>query len=214
VYSSRESVLKAVQACLSESKGKRKFTQSIDLALNFQDLDFKKPEARVSLDVLLPHAAKAVKVAVFADGQLATEAGRVADLVITGPSIAEYAADKKKQAQLLEHALLAEAKLMAQVGKTLGQVLGARGRLPRPLPPGANLAAQVDQARRTIALRTKGKYLPTLNCLVGNEGMTPDQLADNVVTVLEALTKKVADPNVRSAFVKATMGKAFKIEAR
>lgn len=135
MYSTRDGVLKAVQACLSDSKGKRKFRQSVDLAINFQDLDFKKPEARISLDVLLPHPAKAVKVAIIADGSLGTEAGKVADMVIPGSAIGEYATDKRKQQVLLGHALLAEPKLMAQVGKSLGQVLGARGRLPKPIPP-------------------------------------------------------------------------------
>lgn len=214
MYSSRNSVLKASQVCLSESKGKRKFKQSVDLAINFQDLDFKKPEARVSLDVLLPHVAKTMKVAVFADGALASEAQKVADLVVPSATINEYATDKKKQQTLLMHALLAEPKLMAQIGKTLGQVLGARGKLPRPIPPNSNLSSQIDQAKRTIMLRTKGKYLPTVNCLVGNEEMTSDDLADNIVAVLEALNKKVADLNVKSVYVKTSMGKAFKIEAR
>jgi large subunit ribosomal protein L1 len=72
----------------------------------------------------------------------------------------------------------------------------------------------VDQAKRTITLKTKGKYLPTVNCIIGNEELSAEELADNVMAVLEALNKKIADTNMRSVFVKTTMGKAFKLEAR
>lgn len=65
-----------------------------------------------------------------------------------------------------------------------------------------------------MTLKTKGKYLPTVNCLIGNEEMSGEELADNVVAVLDALGKKVSDTNVRNAYVKATMGGSFKIEAR
>jgi ribosomal protein L1 len=119
MYSSRASVIKAMQACLSESKGKRKFRQSVDLAINFQEVDFKKPESRLSLDILLPHAAKAAKVAVFADGSVATEAGKVADLVIPSTAIPDYASDKQKQRVLLDHALLS-VKCSARVENCLG----------------------------------------------------------------------------------------------
>ncbi|NYZ74762.1 50S ribosomal protein L1, partial [Candidatus Micrarchaeota archaeon] len=82
----KKSIDKAVEQALA-NKSERKFTQSVDIAINFRDLDFKKPENRVNVDVVLPHAAKQVKVAVFAEGQLAVDAKKVADAVFGSADI-------------------------------------------------------------------------------------------------------------------------------
>lgn len=203
----------AVAAALESSKGKRKFTQSVDLAINFQDVDFKSPEQRITLDVVLPHKARDVKVAIFADGQAGTDAKKVADAVFSTDDINAFAADKKKQKELLNYSFLATPSLMAVVGKNLGQLLGARGRLPKPLPPNANAGAMVEQIRRQITLKSKGKYLPVLHAPVGNEKMPEDQIAENVLAVLEALLKKTTESNIASIYVKTTMGAPVKIAA-
>ena len=203
----------AVKAALDASKGKRKFTQSVDLAINFQDVDFKSPEARISVDVVLPHQAREVKVAVFADGQAGLEAKKVADMVYSTEDITNFAADKKKQKELMNYSFLATPQLMAVVGKNLGQFLGARGRLPKPLPPNANAANMVEQIRRQITLKSKGKYLPVLHAPVGRENMKEEDIAENVVAVLEAILKKTTESNIASVYVKTTMGAPVKIAA-
>jgi large subunit ribosomal protein L1 len=210
----KNAVQKALEACLSESKGKRKFTQSVDLAINFKDLDFTKAENRLNLDVVLPHAPRDLKVAVFADGTLAFEAKKVLDKVIEGAEIAGIAGDKKKQKELLGYSLLAAPQLMAQVGKQLGQLLGARGKLPKPIMPGANLKELVENAKKSVNLKTKGKNLPSVHCIVGKETMNPNELVENILAVLEAVEKVVPEPKIKSVFVKTTMGKAVKVGAQ
>lgn len=208
----KKKVTTAVQEALAQ-KGERKFRQSVDLAINFKDVDFKKAENRVSLDVILPHQPRDMKVAVFADPQLQAMARQTADLVIMPDEIPSYAQDKKKQKDLLNYAFLASPSLMAVVGKQLGQVLGARGKLPKPIPPNANLASLVDSSKRSITLKTKGKYLPVLHCIIGNEKMTPDDLAENVIAILDAVEKKVPGTQYKSVLVKTTMGKPARISA-
>lgn len=209
-----KNVLEAVEAALAEGKGKRKFTQSIDLAINFRGVDFKKPEDRLNVEVVLPHAPKKIGVAVFADGALALEAKKAgADLVVSSAEISDYASDKAKQKQLLEFASLATPQLMAVVGKQLGQVLATKGRLPKPVMPGANLSELVEKTRRTVVLKSKGKYLPCVHCIVGKESLSAQEIADNVLAVVEAVSKAVGEPRVKSVFVKTTMGKPVKIGA-
>jgi ribosomal protein L1 len=41
--------------------------------------------------------------------------------------------------------------------------------------------------------------------------MGPQELADNIEAVYEAVTKKVGQPNVKGAYVKLTMGKPVKV---
>jgi len=206
----RKKIEAAVRACL-EDRGKRKFTQSIDLAINFTGVDFKKPENRLNLDVALPAGGKTSKVAVFADGEVVVEAKKCADLVISGSEIPAYASDKKKQKQLLEYSLLATPQLMPAVGKQLGQVLGGRGKLPRPIMPNANLAGLIDATRRTVSLKSKGKYLPSVHCLVGREDMKEEDLTNNISAVLETVEKKIPEYNIASVYVKATMGKPVRV---
>jgi len=207
----KKQVEKAVATAL-EDKGKRKFAQSIDFAINFKDVDFKKAENRISLDIILPYAPKKTLIAVFADGQLSTDVKNAQpDAVFSGADINAFATDKKRQRELLKYAILAAPQLMVQIGKSLGQVLGARGKLPKPILPGANLKDLFDRTRRTITLKTKGKYLPSLHCIVGSESQPNEQIVENVVAVLDAVEKKTGEASVKSVFVKMTMGKPVKI---
>lgn len=205
----RKRIQQAVEAALAQ-KGERKFKQSVDIAVNFKDIDFKKPENRVNTDVLLPHPPKPVKIAVFADGQLAVDAKKVADLVIGSAEIASYAADKTKQKELLNYSLLAATPLMAAVAKSLGQFLGTKGKLPKPIMPNVNLAELVQKTRASVSLKSKGKFLPCVHCIIGREDMPLEQIVDNAVAVFDALLHKVTDQQIASMYFKTTMGKAIK----
>ncbi|MEK6923894.1 MAG: 50S ribosomal protein L1 [Candidatus Micrarchaeota archaeon] len=207
----KNSIGKAVHAALEAGRGKRKFTQSVDIAVNFGAVDFSKPENRINVEVPMPFACRKQKVAVFADGQTVTEAKAVADLVITSSEVASYASDKAKQAVLLEHATLATSQLMATVGKALGPVLSKRNRLPKPILPNSNLKDLVDRARRGVTVRSKGKNLPVVHCIVGKEDMPEEHIVENILAVLEAIFRKINESQVSSVFVKTTMGSAFKV---
>ncbi|MFA5247209.1 MAG: 50S ribosomal protein L1 [Candidatus Micrarchaeia archaeon] len=208
-----DKVAKAVTALLSENKGKRKFKQSVDIAVNFRDVDFNKPENRITLEVVLPFAPRPTEVAVFADGQLAVDIKKLVPLVISGEQIPSYAADKKKQKELLKYSLLSQTQLMAAVGKSLGQVLGSKGKLPKPIMPNANLADVVEKAKRSVTLRTKGKYLPVVHCIVGNEELTDKQLTENITVVLDAIKHKVPEGKIKTIYIKTTMGKPVAVAA-
>ncbi len=208
----KKSVLEAVQKALVEGKGKRKFTQSVDLAINFNDVDFKKAENRFNISVTLPNAPKQIKVAVFADGQLALDAKKAgADLVISGAEIADYAADKKKQKEIVKNATLAAPQRMPLFAKQLGQPPATRGALPKPIPPNADLHALIEATRRTITLKPKGKFLPCVHCIVGTEMMDANAIADNITAILEALLKQFNEQQLKNVFIKTTMGKPIKI---
>ena len=208
-----DKVAKAVTAMLAEGKGKRKFKQSVDIAINFRDIDFNKPENRITLEVILPYAPRPVEVAVFADGQLAVDMKKLVPLVIGSEQIPAYASDKKKQKELLNYSLLSQTQLMAAVGKALGQVLGSKGKLPKPIMPNSNLVDIVEKAKRAVTLRTKGKYLPVVHCIVGNEEMTDKQLAENAVAVIDAVKHKASEGKIKSIYIKMTMGKPVAVAA-
>jgi len=206
--------IKSAVAKALEEKGKRKFTQTLDVGINFRNIDFNKQENRLNLDVLLPKGkGREQKIAVFADGQLALDARNAGvDLVIAGDDIPKIAADPARLKQLLDYESLAAPNLMAVVGKNLGQSLGTKGKLPKPIM-GGTVKDLAEKAKRTVKVKSKGKFLPVVHVAVGTEAMSPDDLAENIEAVLEKITAKVGAPNIKSIYVKLTMGKPSYIGA-
>jgi large subunit ribosomal protein L1 len=92
----------------------------------------------------------------------------------------------------------------------MGQVLGTRDKLPKPII-GGNVKDVADRVKRTVKLKNKGKYLPVLQCMVGTENMSAGDIAENVEAVYDALKTKVGEHSIRSAYVKLTMGAPHKI---
>jgi len=206
----RQKILDALKKAL-EDKGKRKFTQSVELAVNFRDIDFNKQENRLNLEVVLPKGkGREQKVAVFADGQLAMDAKKLGVTVIGSDELPKLAADKPKLGSMLDFEFLAQPNLMAVVAKNLGQVLGTRGKLPKPLI-GAKLEEAIERAKKVIKIKSKGKYLPVAHCLVGTENMSPEEIADNIEAVLDSVKAKTGEQRIKSVYVKLTMGKPQKI---
>lgn len=207
----KESIRKAIEKAL-EDKGKRKFKQSVEFIINFRGIDFKKPENRLNLSIVLPHEPpKKRKIAVFAEGQTAFDAKKAGFTVFEPQDIEELSKDKKRLKSLAnEYEFIAEPKLMVQVGKSLGQVLGPRGKLPRPIV--GSLEATAKQVNSSVRIMTKGKYLPVVQCAIGTEDMSPNDLADNAEAVYEKIRAKVGDQYIKSLYVKLTMGKAVKVE--
>ncbi|MCD6227200.1 50S ribosomal protein L1 [Candidatus Micrarchaeota archaeon] len=204
-------ILHSVNEVLKE-KGKRKFVQTVDLAVNFKGIDFKKPENRINIDIVLPNGrGKEVDVVIFTDDpQKQLEANKLGAKVYSGEDIEKLGSDRKKLKELAKNAeFLADPKLMASVGKNLGRVLGVMNKLPRPLVGPVSVA--IKNAKNRIRLSTRGKYLPVLHCPVGNENMSAEDITRNIEHVLEKLKSKVNDQNIKSMYVKLTMGKPVKI---
>lgn len=205
--------IKVVKEALESSKP-RKFTESVDLAVNLTDVDLSIPKNRVDDEVLLPMGrGKTVKIAVFGSGELAIKAKKVADLVIT-PEEIEDLADNKKEAKKIanEHVFfIAEAPLMPTIGKKLGVVLGPRGKMPKPIPPSADPEPLVNNLRKTVRIRSKDKR--TFHAPVGTKDMSPEDLAENVDVIMKRLIGKLVrgKMNIQSVYVKTTMGKAVRL---
>jgi len=209
----KEALKAAVQKVLESGKP-RKFTQTIELILNFQRLDFKKPEERVNLDIMLPKGrGREPKIAMFAEGQTALDAKKAGiELIMGKADIEALVGNKKGIRKLLAYDFLAQPQLMSLVGKVLGPVLGVHGKMPRPVMPNMTIAKVMEQARTSVPLKARGKYLPVVQCPVGTEAMSPDDLAENITTVIDAVTDKYGNDTIKKAFLKKTMGPPVALE--
>lgn len=210
----KRTITQALELALAD-KGKRKFTQSVEFIVNFRNIDFTKAENRLNLDIPLPKGkGKEQKVVVFADGQMALEAKNAgATEVIDNAGIAKLAGDKGRLAAMVKTCeFIAQPNLMVTVGKSLGQVLGSRGKLPRPII--GSVKDAIEQSKRRVRLASKGKYLPVAQCLIGSEAMPVDDLAENFDAAYEKVKNKVLEPNIKSLYVKLSMGKPVKVGAK
>jgi large subunit ribosomal protein L1 len=211
----KKTIVDAVKQAKEQSGGK-KFNQTVDLILNIKEVDMKAPEGKIQAVIELPHAtAKPNKVLVVASGELAMKARQSnADKVIERGDL-EALAGKKKELRKLANdydVFISEAPMMAMVGKTLGPVLGPRGKMPIPVPPNADIEALLVKHRKTVVVRMRNQ--PIIQVSVGSENMSDDELWDNIQAVLRVLDGKLKRglKNVKLAYIKTSMGTPVKVK--
>ena len=181
-----------------KSEKERKFKQSLELYITFKDIDVKKGFALNEVIQLPKQMSQPAKICVMASGDMGIKAKSAnADEVI----------DKYDF-------FLADTKLMANVGKLLGQLLGPRGKMPTPVPFNAPIESFLSRYKSSIRVRLKNSL--SLSCKIGDETMDEKDLAANAITIINAIEKKLpnGDKNIRKFMVKTTMGKAIKLEMK
>lgn len=209
----RQQIMDAIERA-REASPERNFEESFDMVINLRELDMKRPDNRVNLRFQLPNGVGNRKVLVFASGDLALRARRAgADEVVGPEELNELAGDKKEAKKKLKDydVFVAEAPLMPTVGRVAGPILGPRGRMPTPVPPQAPIDDVIEQERRTVILRSRDK--PFVHCIVGKEGMSDEEVAENIEAVMGNLARstKRGMGNVSSVYLKTTMGKAVRL---
>lgn len=211
-------ILSAIEKAKSESP-KRGFTQTYDLILNLKDIDLKNPAQKVDIFLPLPHPrSKKVEIAAVVDDALVLEAKKVCDYVIPLENLAAEAKKKramKKLARRIEF-FITQPHLMKDLAANLGKILGTKGKMPNPksgavIPPKVPLQPIVDKLRKTVRLVTKSDAI--IKCAVGDEKMTDEQVADNIMAVYNAVTSALPqkDNNIKTMILKLTMGTPVRV---
>jgi len=200
----------AVDKMLTESKKlDRKFKENIDLVVNLKNIDMNVPKNRVDTEIVLPHGrGNEAKIALFASGELAIKSKKLVDKLIKPEEIEDYSKDKKKFKKIAEEHdfFVSEAPLMPTIGKSLGTVLGPRGKMPKPVPPQADISGIVKNLRKTVKLRSKANL--TFHTIAGNIDMSKEHIAENVDAIINRLetTLERGRMNIGSIYIKTTMG--------
>ncbi len=199
-----------VEKALEESnKLDRKFKENVDLVFNLKNIDMNLPKNRIDQEVILPHGrGKDAKVAIFASGELANKSKKHVDLLIKPEEIEELSSNKKKFKKIAdEHEFfIAEAPLMPTIGKSLGTVLGPRGKMPKPVPPNADVSSMVNNLRKTIKVRSKNTI--TFHTIAGSADMSKEHIAENIDTIIKRVEGILERGrlNIGSVYVKTSMG--------
>ena len=80
-----------------------------------------------------------------------------------------------------------------------------------PIPQGTDIGPIVERLRKSVKIRTKDKK--TFHAKVGTVEMDPAKIAENIDAVLKKVESALEQgtQNIKSVYVKTTMGPAVKV---
>lgn len=197
-----------------EKAKERKFSQTWDLIINLKNMDMRKPENKLNLEFPLPEGRGKESKFIFIVDTLFSEAEKSGGLVIAKGDLEKLGKDKKKLKGYADEYewWFCEAPLMPLVGKTLGLVLGPRGKMPKPIPPKGSVQPFVEMSKKMIRIKTKDS--PVIHIAVGTEGMKDEQIMKNVMAVMNFVKEKLpkGSTNIKGALIKLTMGPTVRLK--
>lgn len=202
-----EKILKTVQT-LKESGKKRNFPQTFDMIVSLKELDLKKPESKIDESFPLPHGrGRDAHVVIFSD-TIRSEGAEV----LTSADVNDLAKNKRAAKKLAKQAdfLFGEPKVMPLVGKSLGTLLGPRGKVPKLLV--GDVKSLVETHKRATRVRVKDALV--IHCIAGMDNMKDEQVAENVEAIINFLEHRLprGKANIANMMLKLTMGKPVKLE--
>ena len=211
---SQETKKYLIEEALGElnSNASKKFTESLDVSINL-GIDASKSDQNVRGASNLPHGnGKSFKVAVFADGDEATQAKEAgADKVGM-----EDLAEEIKAGNMDFDVVIATPDTM-RVVSPLGQILGPKGLMPNPKSETVtkDIPNTVKNAK-SGQIRYKSDKQGILHARIGQIGYTEEQLKDNLEAFLTDV-KKAKPPSAKGVYISkvtlsSTMGKGFEID--
>ncbi len=205
-----QEAIKKVQE-LSNLK-KRKFTESIDIALNL-GIDARQSDQAVKGSVLLPHGSgKKVRVVVFAINEEQKKSALEAGAIFAG---LEDLLAKIEDGFLDFDCCVATPDAMPKISK-IARKLGPRGLMPSP--KNGTVTAEVKKA---VLDAMKGKVdfkndkAGTVHCMIGKVSFEENDLLENAQAVVKAI--KAVKPEaskgkfIKEFFLSSTMGPSVQV---
>ncbi len=211
-----DEIKEKVKNALEESK-KRSFVQTIDVSIVLKNIDFSKNQVR-DIYVLPNGIGKDRKICALVDKSLHTSAKKYCDGVILSEDFDDYKGDKKKIKKLCDEydLFLSQASIMPKVATVFGKVFGPRNKMPNPkagsvVSSDTDLKSVVQRLKKIVFLRARKQ--PVINFPAGNEKMSLEEISENINSVLKFLENRLekGKNNIKSVFVKTTMGPSIKI---
>ena len=211
---SQDSKKYLIEEALNElnSNASKKFIESLDVSINL-GIDASKSDQNVRGASNLPHGnGKTFKVAVFAEGEEATQAKDAgADKVGM-----EDLADEIKSGNMDFDVVIATPDTM-RVVSPLGQILGPKGLMPNPKSETVtkDISNTVKNAK-SGQIRYKSDKQGIIHARIGQIGYSEEQLRDNLEAFLTDV-KKAKPPSAKGIYISkvtlsSTMGKGFEID--
>src|SRR3989344_1563436 len=153
----KEDIKKAIEHLRKNSK-KRKFNQTVDLVINFKELDKKY---NFDVQTNLPFdTGKGVKVCAVVEADLEKKAKEAADFVINKNDLLKLNAKEISKVAKEYDIFIAQSSLMGQIATVFGRILGPLGKMPNPkaggvLMPDSNINATVSRFKKGLRIKNK-----------------------------------------------------------
>jgi large subunit ribosomal protein L1 len=211
-----ESLKKSLEEAINKSP-KRNFGESVDIAVNLKDVDLSNPKNRINEEIILPNGrGRKVKIGLISGNEMASKAKGSADKVISAEELDKMSDSKRATKKMVNDIdfFIAEVALMPRVGKILGGIMGPRGKMPRPVPANVDPVPIINNLRRTVKARSKER--PVVHVQIGTKDMEIEKITQNGLEVLKRIESKLekGEDNIRTIYVKTTMGPAVKVEVK
>ena len=194
-----------------QSDKSEKFDESIDISVKL-GVDPNKSDQNVRGAVTLPNSlGKEVKVAVFADGDHASQAEKAGADFIGMDDLAE----KFQKEEISVDVVISSNAAMKVVGK-LGQVLGPKGLMPNPKT--GTVSDDVETAIKNVKtgqVRFRTDKNGIIHGSIGKVSFDGDKIKANASALLEEL-KKLKPASAKGVYIgniaiSSTMGPGIKI---
>lgn len=196
-----------------EATPKRNFAQSAEITLVLKDIDVKKGFSVNEIVVLPNPTKKGASLCMLSTGDMGSRAKKAGVDLVMEPDTLDRIGTNRREARKIVRSydfFLADATLMSSVGRSIGQFLGPKGKMPTPVPYGAPIENIAKRLRSSTRIRSKNQL--NMSTKIGDESMTDEQLVANASAVIASVETKLpqGDKNLRNAIIKFTMGKALK----
>lgn len=200
-------------AKLAKETSSKKQDATVEVAIRL-GVDPRKADQMVRGTVNLPHGTgKTARVAVFAVGDKAEQAQAAGADIVGSDDLIEQI-----QGGMLDFdAAIATPDQMAKVGR-IARILGPRGLMPNPktgtVTPDVAKAVS-DSKGGKVEYRTEKAGI--VQAPIGKASFTPEKLADNLITIVDALNR--AKPStakgtyMMSVTISATMSPGVRVDA-
>lgn len=197
---------------LVKNNATAKFDESVDVSINL-GIDAKKSDQTVRGSIVLPKGTgKSVRIAVFAQGERATQAKDAGADIVGFDDLA----NDIKGGKLNFDVVIATPDAMRVVGQ-LGQILGPRGLMPNPRVGTVtqDVAGAIKNAKAG-QIQYRADKAGIVQCTIGRASFPVDALTENLRALVDAVNKS-RPAGVKGIFLKkisvsSTMGAGVRID--
>ena len=225
----RKSVNAAIEHSVMKKEGfkdkVRKFDETIDLIINLKDLNLNDPKQRIDKEIVLPNnimTGDKPNVCVIASDEILLEAKKLGLETIDNDGLVQMNSEEKKVKKKFVKKydfFIVEDKMMPSVARYLARFLGPLGKMPKPFPSGygiisspEDLKVAIDRYLKIIRIQLKKQLL--IQVKIGKKSLEKDRVFENLKAVVDYIADQMPHKynNIKSMFLKTTMGHPIKID--
>ena len=203
----------------------RNFDESIDLIINVKDVNLNDPKQRLDKELILPNkivTSDIPNACVVASDEILLEAKNIGlDTLGVDDLVKLNNEEKKVKKKFVKKYdfFIVEDKMMPNIARYLARFLGPIGKMPKPFPSGYGIVSNPDDLKVAVdrylkTIRVQLKKQPIIQVKVGKKSMEQGKVFENVKAVVNYIADQMPHKynNLKSMFLKTTMGKPVKID--